>query len=70
MIKIKYKICNQNKGWGMICQGKEEKKIKKIRGRNCIIRNFQFRKFLPVKSNSESAYGIEDLGGILTNGTK
>ena len=29
MIKIKYKICNQNKGWGMICQGKEEKKIKK-----------------------------------------
>ena len=29
MIKIKYKICNQNKGWGMICQGKGEKKIKK-----------------------------------------
>ena len=54
----------------MICQGKEEKKIKKIRGHNCIIRNFQFRKFLPVKSNSESAYGIEDLGEILTNGTK
>ena len=24
---------------------------RQIRGHNCIIRNFQFRKFLPVKSN-------------------
>ena len=27
-------------------------RIGKIRGHNCIIRNFQFRKFLPVKSNT------------------
>ena len=26
-------------------------KIGKIHDRNCIIRNFQFRKFLPMKSN-------------------
>ena len=30
-------------------------RIGKIRDQNCIIRNFQFRKFLPVKSNKASA---------------
>ena len=41
-------------------------RIGKIRGHNSIIRNFQFRKFLPMKSNYEVTVHLPSLSEIIT----
>ena len=41
-------------------------RIGKIRGHNDIIRNFQFRKFLPMKSNYEVTVHLPSLSETVT----